>query len=171
MKKVTSKLPSALVALLLLVAAVTAASAQTADELAQTVEELAAKGFAIAEKDPIVAGARTAEPDIYYWKGFDVATGIFGDPALGALGNTTTGPGSLKIRDSLDAAGQRGFNASVKFHLSRNYTHKRRRGEVTSIDKKSIGAITDLENGNPEPAWAKPASDEIRCRGSALPGT
>lgn len=55
------------------------------------------------------------------WLGFDIATGIFGDPALGAKGNTATEPGSLKIRDGLSAAGQRGFNASVALHLSRNY--------------------------------------------------
>ena len=83
--------------------------------------DLAAKGAVIAAQDPIVAEARAAESDVFYWLGFDIATGIFGDPALGANGNTSTGPGSLKIRDSLSAAGQRGFNASVKLHLSRNY--------------------------------------------------
>ena len=83
--------------------------------------ELSAKGAAIAEQDAIVAEARNLETDVFYRLGFDIATGIFGDPALGAQGNTATGPGSLRIRDSLSAAGQRGFNASVKLHLSRNY--------------------------------------------------
>ncbi len=83
--------------------------------------DLAAKGTAIAAADQTVAKARTAEPDVFYWLGFDIATGIFGDPALGALGNTAVGPGSLKIRDSLSAAAQRGFNAAVKFHLGRSY--------------------------------------------------
>lgn len=83
--------------------------------------ELAAKGFAIAQVDAVVAQARVAEPAPEYWQGFDIATGIFGDPALGANGNTATGAGSLGIRDSLRAAGQRGFNASVKLHLSRKY--------------------------------------------------
>ncbi len=83
--------------------------------------DLAARGAAIAKVDEKVAAARTAEADVFYWLGFDIATGIFGDPALGAKGNTVTGPGSLRIRDSLSAAGQRGFNASVKLHLSRNY--------------------------------------------------
>ena len=83
--------------------------------------DLAANGALIAAQDPVVAEARTAESDVFYWLGFDIATGIFGDPALGANGNTATGPGSLKIRDSLSAAGQRGFNAAVKLHLSRNY--------------------------------------------------
>ncbi len=83
--------------------------------------ELAAKGAAIAQVDTLVAEARAAETDAQYQQGFDIATAIFGDPALGAQGNTSTGPGSLGIRDSLSAAGQRGFNASVKFHLSRTY--------------------------------------------------
>jgi len=76
--------------------------------------DLAAVGAAIAAVDPDVADARTAETDVHYWLGFDIATGIFGDPSLGAKGNTATGPGSLGIRDSLSAAGQRGFNAAVK---------------------------------------------------------
>jgi len=80
---------------------------------------LAEKGAAIAEQDPLVAEARMSDDDVFYQLGFDIATGIFGDPALGAQGNTATGPGSLGIRDSLSAAGQRGFNAAVKFHLSR----------------------------------------------------
>src|SRR5215203_743048 len=83
--------------------------------------ERAAKGAAIAESDPTVAAARTADPDFFYWLGFDIATAIFGDPALGAQGNTQTGPGSLGLRDSLSPAGQRGFNAAVSFHLARNY--------------------------------------------------
>jgi hypothetical protein len=83
--------------------------------------ELAAKGLAIAQVDPIVAAARTAESDSFYQQGFDIATAIFGDPALGAWGRTETGPGSLGIRDALSASGQRGFNASVKLHLSRKY--------------------------------------------------
>jgi hypothetical protein len=83
--------------------------------------ELAATGAAIARQDPIVAQARTAEGDVFYWLGFDIATGIFGDPALGARGNTATGPGSLGIRDGLSPAAQRGFNAAVTLHLSRSY--------------------------------------------------
>ncbi|MEP6634433.1 MAG: hypothetical protein ABJA62_09515 [Luteimonas sp.] len=83
--------------------------------------DFAAVGAAIAATDPVVAAARTTEADVLYWLGFDIATGIFGDPALGARGNTATGAGSLKIRDALSAAGQRGFNAAVTLHLSRNY--------------------------------------------------
>ena len=62
-----------------------------------------------------------ADPD--YQRGFDIASGLFGDPALGAQGNTATGPGSMGIRNSLSAAGQRGFNASVAFHLAHDYKH------------------------------------------------
>ncbi len=77
----------------------------------------AAKGAAIASADERVAAARTTETDVFYRLGFDIATGIFGDPTLGAQGNTAWGPGSQKIRDSLSPAGQRGFNAAAKFHL------------------------------------------------------
>jgi hypothetical protein len=82
---------------------------------------LAQIGSAIAGQDPVVARARTAESDVRYWLGFDIATGIFGDPALGAQGNTALGPGAMKIRDALSAPGQRGFNAAVKLHLGRRY--------------------------------------------------
>jgi hypothetical protein len=83
--------------------------------------DLAARGLAIAQADPEVAKARTPGPTILRWLGFDIATGLFGDPALGALGNTAMGPGSLKIRNSLSPAGQVGFDDSVALHLSRNY--------------------------------------------------
>ncbi|HEU5137438.1 MAG TPA: hypothetical protein VFU13_20010 [Steroidobacteraceae bacterium] len=83
--------------------------------------ERAAVGAAIANGDPAIAAARAREPDVFYWLGFDIASGIFGDPAAGAQGNTATGPGSLGIRDALSPAAQRGFNASVALHLGRKY--------------------------------------------------
>ena len=83
--------------------------------------KLAATGAAIAEADDAAAAVRNAGPDVFYRLGFDIATGIFGDPALGALGNTAKGPGSLGIRNALSSAGQRGFDDSVAFHLSRKY--------------------------------------------------
>jgi hypothetical protein len=82
---------------------------------------LAAVGATIANADAGVAEARIAEDDVFYWLGFDIASGIFGDPASGARGNTATGAGSLGIRDALGPAAQRGFNASVALHLSRSY--------------------------------------------------
>jgi len=83
--------------------------------------EFAAIGDAIAAADPVVAEARALVADIFYQLGFDIASGIFGDPALGAKGNTAMGPGSAAIRDSLTAAGRRGFTASANLHLSREY--------------------------------------------------
>jgi hypothetical protein len=79
----------------------------------------AAKGAAIAEADSVIAQARNSDTDVFYKLGFDIATAIFGDPALGAQGNTVMGPGSQGIRDSLSPAGQRGFNASMELNLRR----------------------------------------------------
>ena len=56
---------------------------------------------------------------MFFWLGFDIASGIFGDRAAGAQGNTATGPGSLGIRNELNGAGQRGFDAAVALHLGR----------------------------------------------------
>ena len=62
-----------------------------------------------------------SESRIFSCRGFDIATGIFGDPALGAKGNAARGPNSKRIRDALSDAGQWGFDASTAFHLSREY--------------------------------------------------
>ena len=82
---------------------------------------LAATGAAIALADPVVGTVRNSEVDPFFRLGFDIASGIFGDPARGARGNTATGSGSDAIRDALNAAGQRGFRAAVALHLSRKY--------------------------------------------------
>ena len=82
--------------------------------------KLAATGAAIAQADAAVAQARVADKDVFFWLGFDIATGIVGDRALGALGSTATRPESRAIRNALDAVAQRGFNASTDFHLRRN---------------------------------------------------
>ncbi len=81
----------------------------------------AALGAAIAKADKMTAIVRAAETDVFYRLGFDIATSIFGDPKLGAQGNTAKGPGSTAIRDSLSVAGRRGFEAAVTFHLARHY--------------------------------------------------
>jgi hypothetical protein len=86
--------------------------------------DFAASGAAIARVDQTVAALRTAETDVFYWLGFDIATGIFGDPALGARGDIRLRPDSQKIRDSLSVPAQRGFDASVKLHLSRRYRRR-----------------------------------------------
>jgi hypothetical protein len=104
--------------------------------------QLAATGAAIARADAIVAQARTADADVFYWLGFDIASGIFGNPALGASGNTATGPGSLGIRNALNAAAQRGFNASVTLHLSRNYRTSVLQGSGISANTQVTAAAT-----------------------------
>jgi hypothetical protein len=89
--------------------------------------DFAAKGAAIAKKDPEVATARakahgTPPADLsagLYWLGFDIATGIFGDPKLGAQGNTLIGPGSAKIRATLGQDAQNGFDDSLPFNVLR----------------------------------------------------
>ena len=79
--------------------------------------DLAARGAAIAEVDDDCASARRSVADPRYALGFDIATAIFGDPALGALGNTSLGPGSLEIRNALSRPAQQGFDAAVALHL------------------------------------------------------
>jgi hypothetical protein len=82
-------------------------------------KEFAAKGAAVARADKVVGILRNAETDAFYRLGFDIATGLFGDPALGAAGHTSEGPGSTAIRDSLNAAAKRGYDAALKYHLKR----------------------------------------------------
>jgi hypothetical protein len=79
-------------------------------------------GASIAAADDAVAQTRAAEDDVFYWLGFDIASGIFGDPKAGAQGNTAMGPGAAGIRESLNAEARRGFTASMEFHLGRKYT-------------------------------------------------
>lgn len=75
------------------------------------------KGAAVAKADPRVAEARAADASVFFALGFDIATGLFGDPALGGQGDTVWGAGKQKIRDELNAVSQRGFDASTKLHL------------------------------------------------------
>ena len=51
--------------------------------------------------------------------GFDIATGMFGDPKLGALGHTATGPGSDKLRDSGKVVGLVTRDAPITSPVSR----------------------------------------------------
>jgi hypothetical protein len=81
--------------------------------------ELAARGAAVALSDPAVAKAQGVEVNVFYRLGFDIASGIFGDPALGALGTPVAGPTELAVRNALSPSAQRGFSASMAFHLSR----------------------------------------------------
>jgi len=127
--------------------------------------KLAATGAAIAQTDAVVAQARRADGDVFYWLGFDIGSGIFGDPALGALGNTATGPGSLGIRDALIPAAQRGFNASVNLHLHRNY--QRVTATVTPYGRADAAAHDRVYLDTRKPTLQVSAYEELRCRGGA----
>jgi hypothetical protein len=127
--------------------------------------KLAATGATIAQTDPVVAQARQADSDVFYWLGFDIGSGIFGDPALGALGNTATGPGSLGIRDALIPAAQRGFNASVNLHLHRNY--KLVTSTVTPYGRADAAAHDRVYLDTRKPTLQASAFEELRCRGGA----
>ncbi len=129
--------------------------------------QLYRSGARMWKADPVIAEARNASPDVFYRLGFDIASGIFGDPALGvgAQGNTATGPGSLGIRDSLSAAAQRGFDASMTINLNR-------RGVTTtsgqSQSKNKIEEGPKIGNTTPEP---EPEYAEMRCRGYNFVGS
>ena len=84
------------------------------------LDALAATGADIAGIDPAVDEARHVESGAFYQLGFDIATALFGDPILGAAGKANLDASSESIRDSLSASGQRGFDASMKFHLVRH---------------------------------------------------
>jgi hypothetical protein len=130
--------------------------------------DFAAKGAAIARVDPKITAARTAETDVFYWLGFDIATGIFGNPALGGQGHTSTGPGSLQIRDSLSPTGQRGFNAAVKLLLGQDLPSPRPRAPRTSVEVVSVSKsnpVLHSEYGDLSKLSAVPPSNEILCRG------
>jgi len=74
-------------------------------------------GAAVALANPVVQKARSAESAGMFTLGFDIATGIFGDPAQGAHGNTADGPGAQKIRDDLSGDARRGFDVARKLNL------------------------------------------------------
>jgi hypothetical protein len=83
--------------------------------------DFAARGAAIVKANPDIAAARAKVPPGLYWLGFDIGTGIFGDPTQGAQGNTLMGPGSEKIRASLDPDGQQGFNDARDFNWKKRH--------------------------------------------------
>ena len=119
----------------------------------------ARKGAAIAEADPEIANARKGgKRSVFYKLGFDIATAIYGDPALGAQGNTSMGPGARGIRDSLSVIGQLGFNDSMNFNLTRRGISIS--GPTLPAGDNRIKEGPKLGNTTPEPEYR-----EIRCRG------
>ena len=133
--------------------------------------DLAARGAAITGADEKAAAARDSDQDVFYRLGFNIATGIFGEAARGALGNTQLGPGSLKIRDSLSPAGQRGFNAGVKFHLGEDPppstpgSRPRTPTETSVVDYAERDTTRDKVYAAINATNNPGTSYEIRCRG------
>lgn len=80
-------------------------------------KEMTARGAAVLAADTDLQAARAIEktPGLY-WLGFEIGTGIFGDPALGAQGNTLWGPGAERIQATLHPDSQRGFIAARDFN-------------------------------------------------------
>jgi hypothetical protein len=81
---------------------------------------LAQAGLAVALASSSVGNARNAEPAGLFTLGFDIGSGIFGDPALPpphALGHTLDGPGAQKIMAALTNEAQRGYAASRALNL------------------------------------------------------
>ena len=71
---------------------------------------LARAGLAVAQAIPAVQQARDAEAPGLFTLGFDIGTGVFGDPqGTGALGHTADGPGAQKILAGLTPGAQRGY--------------------------------------------------------------
>ncbi len=80
----------------------------------------------LGEKVLAVDAAASAErqkhqPAGLYWLGFALGTALFGDPAFGAYGNTLMGPGSEKVRASLDSDGHSGFDDARVFNLAKRH--------------------------------------------------
>ena len=119
----------------------------------------AAKGAAIAEADEEIANVRNAKTDVFYKLGFDIATATYGDPALGAQGNTSMGPGARGIRDSLSPSGQWGFNESMNLNLTRRGISIS--GPTLPAGSNRIKVGPKIGNTTPEPEYR-----ELRCRGS-----
>lgn len=96
-----------LVATILLSAAVTSTAADF-----PSLQQLAERGAAVAIANPVVAAARKDELDSAYLYGFDIATGLFADPADGGLGADVASREERGIRRALDEAAQEGFGAA-----------------------------------------------------------
>ena len=109
--------------------------------------EWALKGAAVAKVDPVVQAARTVESGVggvFFALGFDVATGIFGQIALGGAGHTSEGPGSEAARDELlSQDAQRGFRASVDLHLVKQHGRAALPGRTVLVvdDEEEVRAI------------------------------
>lgn len=133
------------------------------------VDDLAAKGEAIAMQDPLAVELRQQQPDDAAQRGFDIGMAA-------AEGQTLPGPGKQRIHDSLATNEQAGFSAAVAFSLERNnFADLARRGAASVAARPAVAATrnrradvfyrlgfdiaTALFDGN---AALDPASLEIR---------
>src|SRR5215204_2638979 len=73
---------------------------------AAQLEEMAARGEAVANQDPLSAELRERQPDDPARRGFDIGMAA-------AEGQTAPGPGKQRIRESLNRAEWEGFDTAV----------------------------------------------------------
>ncbi len=81
------------------------------------IDGLAALGSTIAGQDSALDDARSVDPGAAFQRGFDIATGLFADPRLGAEGRPDTDPEAAAIRASLGVDGRRGFDAAAAYQF------------------------------------------------------
>jgi hypothetical protein len=77
--------------------------------------DIAARGAMAVAAQADAAAARAKLPLSNQWLGFNVAAGLFGSLADGALGHTSQGPGSNQIRERL-ASAMLGYDAALAFY-------------------------------------------------------
>lgn len=77
------------------------------------LDAYAARGPAIAERDPLAVELRNLQPEGAGRRGFDIGMAV-------AEGQTAPGPGKQRIHDALQGAEQAGYDAAVSFSLARN---------------------------------------------------
>ena len=92
------------------------------------------RGVFARERHRSRQAARDVGANGYFALGFDIASALYGDPALGAQGITepVPGPGQTRIRDGLNDPGKRGFDASKKLHLG-----------PPALERRAYSMITD----------------------------
>jgi hypothetical protein len=88
-------------------------AAKCAEQQAWHVDDLAARGEAIAMQDPLALELRQHQPGNDAQRGFDIGMAA-------AEGQTAPGPGKQRIHDALVSSQQAGYDAAVTFSLNRN---------------------------------------------------
>jgi hypothetical protein len=78
--------------------------------------DTASRGSAAVAANAAATAARAKLPLSNQWLGFNIAAGLFGSVADGALGHTLQGPGSNKIRERLGASARVGYDSARAFY-------------------------------------------------------